>query len=186
LGLPSEVFVLLFVGYLAPVKGVEVLLEALEQLGDPQLYCVLVGGGPLDAPLKALVQARGMGAQVLFAGPQPTAQVPQWMNAADLLVLPSFSEGRPNVVLEAQASGLPVVATRVGGTQELIRDGENGLLVDSGDPCQLARAISALKQDPAARSRLAQAGRRCAQVYTWAASASQVRGIYREVLGAKG
>ncbi|MBI4489910.1 MAG: glycosyltransferase [Deltaproteobacteria bacterium] len=185
LGLPAAAFILLFVGLLVPVKGVEVLLEALEHLGDPQLYCALVGGGPLEAELKAQVQARGLEVQVLFAGPRPSAQIPVWMNAADALVLPSYSEGRPNVVLEAQACALPVIATRVGGTPELIRDGENGLLVDSGDPAQLARAIATLKQDRDRRRRLGQAGRLSAEGCTWEASALQVRAIYDQLLGVR-
>lgn len=183
LGLPDQVFVLLFVGLLVPVKGLEVLLQALERLADPLLYCVLVGSGPLEAELKAQVQVRGLVSQVLFAGIQPTERIPLWMNAADLLVLPSFSEGRPNVVLEAQASSLPVIATRVGGTPELIRDGETGLLVESGDPEQLARAITRLQQDREGRARLARAGQECAAAFTWESSAIEVRGIYDQLLG---
>ncbi len=183
LGLPDQAFILLFVGFLVPVKGVEVLLAALERLGDTQWYCALVGGGPLETDLKA--QARGLGSRVLFAGVQPTERIPRWMNAADVLVLPSFSEGRPNVVLEAQASGLPVIATRVGGTPELIRDGQTGLLVDSGDPEQLAQAIARLQQDRQGRCQLAWAGRQSAQAYTWEASALEVRGIYDQLLGVR-
>ncbi|MBI2505590.1 MAG: glycosyltransferase [Candidatus Latescibacteria bacterium] len=185
LGLPAAAFILLFVGLLVPVKGVEVLLEALEALGDRQMYCVLVGGGPLETELKAQVQARSLEAPVLFAGPRPTAQIPVWMNAADVLVLPSYSEGRPNVVLEAQACGLPVIATRVGGTPELIRDGETGLLVDSGDEAQLALALAGLKQNSEYRRRLGQAGRQSVQGCTWEASALQVRAIYDQLLGVR-
>jgi glycosyltransferase involved in cell wall biosynthesis len=184
LGLPGGAFVLLFVGLLVPVKGPGVLVEALERLADPQLFCALVGGGPLREPLEARVRAGGLGERVFFAGTRPTAEIPRWMQAADALVLPSLSEGRPNVVLEAQACGLPVIATRVGGTPELVRDGINGVLVDRGDPGELARAITTLKQDEETRGRLAAAGLHSAEGCTWEASARQVRLIYEELLGA--
>ena len=106
------------------------------------------------------------------------------MAAADLLVLPSLSEGRPNVVREAQACGLPVVATRVGGTPELINDGETGLLVDSGDARSLALAIARLLADGDLRSALGRAGREQAQRLTWAANATQMTALYRQLLGA--
>lgn len=182
MGLPAGRFVVLFVGMLVPVKGLEVLLHALAQLGDPQVCCVLVGSGPLEQGLRELAVELGVGQQVVFAGSRPTGEIPQWMQAADLLVLPSFSEGRPNVVLEAQACGLPVVATRVGGTPELICDGANGVLVDSGDSRQLARAIAGLKQDAARRRRLAEEGLRSTAAFTWEASALQVWGIYNQLL----
>jgi len=186
LGLPPGAFVLLFVGLLVPVKGLEVLLEAVAALAEPQVCCALVGAGPLRETLQARAGALGLEAQVVFAGARPTAEIPQWMQAADLLVLPSFSEGRPNVVLEAQASGLAVVATRVGGTPELVEDGVSGLLVDSGDPGQLARAITRLRQDGAERQRLGEEGRRRAASFTWQASARQVKGLYEQVLGGRG
>ena len=182
-GLPAVRFVVLFVGMLVPVTGLEVLLHALAQLGDPQVCCALVGSGPQEQGLRGLAVELGVGQQVVFAGARPTDEVPRWMNAADLLVLPSFSEGRPNVVLESQACGLPVIATRVGGTPELVEDGVNGLLVDRGDSQGLARAIARLKQDAACRRRLSEAGLRSAATYTWEASARQVRGLYDQLLG---
>ncbi|MCC7264392.1 MAG: glycosyltransferase [Candidatus Latescibacteria bacterium] len=153
-GLPPERFVVLFVGMLVPVKGLEVLLQALARLDEPQVCCAIVGGGPQEAGLRELAARLGLLPRVVFAGPRSTDEVPRWMQAADLLVLPSLSEGRPNVVLEAQACGLPVVATRVGGTPELVEDGINGVLVDSGDPQQLAQAIAGLQQYPAGRGRV--------------------------------
>ncbi|MDP6700929.1 MAG: glycosyltransferase family 4 protein, partial [Candidatus Latescibacteria bacterium] len=91
------------------------------------------------------------------------------------------SEGRPNVVLEAQACGLPVVATRVGGTPELICDGKTGLLVASGDAQGLAAAIARLLTDGDLRCALGRAGREQAQRLTWAASALQMTALYRQL-----
>lgn len=183
LGLPPDAFVVLFVGMLVPVKGLEVLLRALAGLRDPQLYLALVGGGPQEESLRQQAADLALSAQLRFAGSRPTDEVPTWMQAADLLVLPSFSEGRPNAVLEAQACGLAVAATRVGGTPELVEDGVSGVLVESGDPEQLGAAIARLKANPEERRRLAEEGRRRAAGFSWEASARQVRQIYDELLG---
>ena len=184
LGLPEGRFIVVFVGLIVPVKGVDVLVRALQLLDDERLLCVLVGGGPLSDELQEESERAGMADRVLFCGAQPTADIPLWLNAADVLVLPSRSEGRPNVVLEAQACGVPVVATRVGGTPELIRDGETGLLVESGDAPALAAGLLRLMDDEACRRRLGRAGREAilASDLTWEASARRVGEIYREVL----
>ena len=155
-GLPPQGRAVLFVGNLAPVKGADVLLDAWQRLaGSGALGAedrlVVVGDGEERARLAA--RAAGLGPGVLFTGAVPFAQVPRWMGAADLLCVPSRSEGTPNVVVEALAAGRPVVAARVGGVPELVRDGENGLLVPPDDAPALARALgSALARswDPAA------------------------------------
>lgn len=184
LDLSEDGFILLFVGLLAPVKGIDVLLEAMRRVDDRRLLCVLVGDGELREELQRQAEGSGLGEQVIFAGRQPSQEIPVWMQAADLLVLPSRSEGRPNVVLEAQACGLPVIATRVGGTPELICDGENGLLVESDDPEGLAQGIRGLMEDEEGRSRLGRAGRESLlrEGLTWDACACRMQEIYREVL----
>ena len=184
LGLPQDRFILLFVGLLVPVKGIDVLLEAMQRVDDPRLLCVLVGDGELRRDLQWQAEDGGLGEQVIFAGRQPSQEIPVWMQAADLLILPSRSEGRPNVVLEAQACGLPVIATRVGGTPELICDGENGLLVESGDPDGLARGIGELMDDPERRQQLGQAGRYTIlqDGLTWDTCANRMQDVYREAL----
>jgi glycosyltransferase involved in cell wall biosynthesis len=186
LGLPEQGFIVLFVGLLVPVKGVDVLLKALAQGGNENRLCALVGDGPWRRDLEQQVEAAGLSGRVLFAGQRPADEIPCWMNAADLLVLPSLSEGRPNVVLEALSCGLAVVATRVGGTAELVRHGETGWLVESGDAAGLAQAIDRLRRDEPLRQRLGQAGRQSIQEggLTWAASAQKVQAIYQELLEA--
>jgi glycosyltransferase involved in cell wall biosynthesis len=184
LGLPVEGVLLLFVGLLVPVKGLSVLLEALESLKDLPLTTVLVGDGSEEPALRRQAEAAGL--DVLFAGRQPATQVHRWMAAADALVLPSLSEGRPNVVLEAQATGLAVVATAVGGTPELIDDGRTGVLVPVQDPDALAAALRRVVDDAALRQRLGTAGRSAIVEggLTWEASAERTCGIYRNVLAA--
>ena len=184
LELPSSRFIVLFLGLLAPVKGVDVLLEAIHKLSDTDLLCVLVGDGPLRAQLEQQVQTMGDEDRVCFAGQRPREEVADWLNAADLLVLPSFSEGRPNVVLEAMACAVPVVASNVGGVPELVSDGVTGRLVAAGDSAELAAAIGELMKDrgrlqamgTAARDRVESSG------WTWEAAAQATDAIYAELV----
>lgn len=185
LDIPTGHFAVLFVGLLVPVKGVEILLEALSAWrAEPNWICLLVGDGPLLDELNARCTELGVAHAVRFVGRRPSQEIPQWMQAADTLVLPSYSEGRPNVVLEAQACGLPVVATRVGGTPELVRDGETGLLVDRGSVEQLRAALSLLRRDPSRRSTIGFQARRHVEEsgQTWARSAEALQALYADVL----
>jgi glycosyltransferase involved in cell wall biosynthesis len=148
LGLKPESRVVLFVGRLVEVKGVRELLRAARLLLAQQagLEVVLVGEGPLRRPLEE--QAAGeLAAHVRFAGVQKPEAVARWMAAADVVCLPSHSEGCPNVVIEALACGRPVVASRVGGIPELVNS-NCGILTPPRDPEALAAALhEALNRD---------------------------------------
>jgi glycosyltransferase involved in cell wall biosynthesis len=149
---------LLFVGRLAPVKGLRVLLQALEALRVdlPQLHLVLVGDGPDRANLEAA--AADLGDRVSFTGYLSQDQVAHAMQAADIIVLPSFAEGVPVVLMEAFASTKPVIATQVAGVGELVEDGVSGFLVPPGDMDTLAARIRTLAGDPELRARMGQHG----------------------------
>jgi glycosyltransferase involved in cell wall biosynthesis len=135
LGLPTDRRRILFVGNLVPVKGPTSLAAAFKQLVDLRdVDLVLVGSGSEAARLPA-------GNRFFVVGARPHEEIPLWMNACDVLCLPSLSEGLPNVALEAMACGLPVIASRVGGVPEVVRDGTNGLLVPPSDPRALADAL---------------------------------------------
>jgi glycosyltransferase involved in cell wall biosynthesis len=127
---------------MVPVKGLDVLLEACLRLKSRNLSfrLYLVGDGPLQERLEARVKANGLQEQVCFAGPVPHEQLADWYRAADLTVLPSRSEGVPNVLLESLACGTPFVASRVGGVAELAVNPELDL-VPPEDPDALAAAI---------------------------------------------
>jgi glycosyltransferase involved in cell wall biosynthesis len=126
---------ILYVGNLLPVKGPTILAEAFASLGDlGDVDLVFVGTGP------EAYRINGSG-RVRLVGVQPHSDIARWMNACDLLCLPSLSEGVPNVALEAMACGLPVVASRVGGVPEIIEHGRNGLLTPAGDASALATAL---------------------------------------------
>ena len=148
LGVDANTRLVLFVGHLVPVKGLDVLLHAWALLPSMRpdaapARLVLVGEGAERDALMRLAEREGVAGHVTFLGPRPQAVVADWLAAADLLCLPSHAEGSPNVVVEALASGVPVVASRVGGIPDLVDDGVNGLLVPAGDAAALASALAA-------------------------------------------
>lgn len=152
---------LLFIGRLAGVKGVPVLFEALEQIRSdfPDLRLTLIGDGPERSDLEMEAKRRGLTDLVTFAGYRSQAEVAETLQQTNMLVLPSFAEGLPVVLMEALAASLPVVTTRIAGTAELVEDGLSGLLVPPGDAAKLAEAISALLADPARRAQMGRRGR---------------------------
>jgi glycosyltransferase involved in cell wall biosynthesis len=147
------------VANLRPEKGHDVLIDAASRIvhRHPEVEFQIVGDGPLRASLVRQVNLRGLRAKFHFLGERP--DVPAQLAAADLFVLPSRSEACPNGVLEAMASGLPVVASRVGGVPELIEPGVNGVLVDADAPGQLADAVLDLIDRPAHARALGRAAR---------------------------
>jgi glycosyltransferase involved in cell wall biosynthesis len=142
LGFPGQERMILFVGQLLEVKGVTHLLDAVRVLRDQgeRFQLCLAGEGELRTVLKEFVERNGLRDRVRFLGNRPHAEIALWLGAADLLCLPSIREGCPNVVLEALASGRPVVGSRVGGIPEHVRE-ENGVLSPPRDPEALARAL---------------------------------------------
>lgn len=152
---------LLFVGRLAAQKGVPVLLEALARARreEPGLSLALVGDGPGRAALEAQARALGLGGAVSFLGYRSQSEVAVHLAEASALVLPSFAEGVPVVLMEAMAAGLPVVATQIAGIPELVENGVSGLLVPPGDEEALARAMLAVARSPEGGSRMGAAGR---------------------------
>jgi len=157
-GLEPEAIVLTHVGRFAPPKNHALLIEAFAQVrAHTPLYLLLVGGGELEDAVRQQVAGLGLQERVRFLGVR--ADVPAILNASDLFVLSSRWEGNPLSVMEAMAAGLPVVSTAVGGVPELVREGETGLLVPSGDAAALARALQALVDDPARREAMGKAAR---------------------------
>ena len=163
---PDRPVRLLGVARLVPKKGVEVLLAALAAL-PPELHWGYehVGGGPLSVRLAGIAERLGLAGRVAWRGALAQDQVAAAYRAADLFVLASRiapdgdRDGLPNVLLEAGALELPVVASRIGAVPELIEDGVNGRLVPPDDPSALAGVLAALICDPAARLRYGRAGR---------------------------
>jgi glycosyltransferase involved in cell wall biosynthesis len=154
----------LTVGRLVEKKGFHVALAAVAQLGTG-VSLRLVGKGAEEARLRALASGGSGGAQVVFAGPRTHDQLPAEYAAADIVVVPSVVDGSgdrdglPNVVLEAMASGVAVVASDVAAISDAVEHEITGLLVPPGDPFALAAALRRLQHDPALRRRLGLAAR---------------------------
>jgi colanic acid/amylovoran biosynthesis glycosyltransferase len=148
---------LLFVGRLAAMKGLPILLEALAKLEGVTLD--VAGDGPDRQLLEEKARTLNIASRVRFLGYQSQPQVRELLKEADLFVMSSFAEGVPVVLMEAMAAGVPVVATRIAGIPELVRDGHSGLLVAPGDANEMAGAVHRLLGDAELRNRFAAAAR---------------------------
>lgn len=144
LGVPQDARVITYVGRFYAAKGLRELMTAFTALAqdDPRLHLALVGDGVMREELLGLVQASGFGNRVMLPGGMPPEGVAEWIGASDLLCLPSYSEGYPNVVVEAIACGRPVVATDVGGTNEIITP-DSGVLIAPKDVASLQAGLLA-------------------------------------------
>ncbi len=189
--LGEECLVVGTVGRLAAVKDQATLLRAFALLGrrepamEHRLRLVLVGDGPERESLQALAGELGILERTWFAGDRD--EVPELLRLFDLFVLPSLGEGISNTLLEAMATGLPVVATRVGGNPELVREGENGLLTPPGDAEALARALSMLLGDAERRREMGAASlARVRRDFHWERTVAKYLEVYDRVLGRGG
>jgi len=184
-GLPAGAPVLITVGRLAPKKGHRDLLEAVSKLvGNPrwgELRLLIVGMGVLSQKLNQEAQRLGLGGRALFVGFQK--EVVPFLQAADIFVLPSIQEGLSLSALEAMALGKPVVACRVGGTPEVVVDGETGLLVAPSRPAELASALEELLADPARAREMGEGGRRrVKEAFDFEQMVSKIEAIYRSLI----
>ncbi len=163
IGLDASRFTIGTVARLEPVKGIEYLLHSLPAIESclGPIQVVIVGDGTLRDRLQRLAGSLPISSPVTFLGLR--TDVPRVLRTFDIFVLPSLSEGMPNVLLQAMAAGLPCIATAVGGTPELIRHGETGLLVPSEDPAALAEAVLSLAESVSLRRKLALAARPTAE-----------------------
>lgn len=178
----GNAFTFLHVGRLAPEKGVDVLLEAFRQvevaLGPDQVKLVVAGAGPSLEGLKAKAPRN-----VTFLGNlDRTRELPALYASADAFLFASTTETLGLVVLEAMASGLPVIATPAGGVADNLRDGENGLAFPAMDARACATAMLRLVEDRALQQRLRDGARSWAERRTWAMELDRLDASYRELL----
>lgn len=143
LNLPQDKKIILTVGNLEPVKGQRYLVEAVQRIirERKNILCVIVGAGKVRTALERQIRSLGLEDYILLAGGKPHDEIPLWMNACDLFVLPSLRESFGVVQIEAMACGKPVVATRNGGSEEVVISDKYGLLVEPADPEDLAEKI---------------------------------------------
>jgi glycosyltransferase involved in cell wall biosynthesis len=160
--------IILFAGRFVRRKGVEVLLRAFREIAHlhPRAHLVILGRGRRD--YGALIGRLGLGDRVRVLPGRPHSEMPAAHAASDIFCLPSLYEGMPLAILEAMATGRPVIATRTDGIPEVVRHGETGILVEPGRVGPLARAMDTLLGDPRLRRRLGEAGRRvAAEKFSW-------------------
>jgi glycosyltransferase involved in cell wall biosynthesis len=178
---PGERLVLV-VGHLIPRKDPLLALETLHAIA-PELRATLrgvfIGRGPLEDAVRARAKELGLAERIELVGEQPPERLATWYSAADVLLLTSSREGRPNVVLEALACGTPVLATDAGGTRELLA-GLDGMLATSREPAQLARELEALFRREPDREAL----RRHVAPLSWSASLETLEACLRDALAA--
>jgi len=184
---PSRHWIVGTVGRMAEVKDQTLLARAFIEAcqGAPELRerlrLVMVGEGPLRAQAQALLDQAGLAEMVWLPGER--SDIPAVMQGLHLFVLPSLAEGISNTILEAMASGLPVLATAVGGNADLIEAGETGLLVPPGQAAPMAEALVALARDPARAATMGRAGRaRVERMFSMAAMVRTYQGVYDQLL----
>jgi glycogen(starch) synthase len=166
---------LLYVGRLVRSKGVDLVLEALQDL--PEVRLRIVGDGPERGYLTRLALDLGVKDRVEFSGWLGRPQLPRQYHWANAFVLLSEEEGMPNVLLEAMASGLPIIATDNYANRELVEPGKNGRLVASRDRSELAEAIRQLRDDADLRQRWGTNGRQAALARNWASVATKYHNV---------
>jgi len=179
---PKKVINLLAIGSLIPRKGMLYILEALAKLSEKYAFILrLAGDGPLREQLENKARELGIDKQVEFLGSVDAEKIPLLLKQADLFVLASHWEGRPNAVLEAMATGLPVVASDIDGVNELVVDGQTGLLFRDGDSEALRGCIERIMGDPAQAAAYGQAGslRIVEKGLQWRNTAQRYMQLYR-------
>jgi glycosyltransferase involved in cell wall biosynthesis len=185
LGIPQDSFVVGTVGRLTPVKGQKYLIEAAAKIvqQEPKAMFVFLGDGELLAGFTETASVPGIKDHLKFLGWRP--DVADVMSTFDVFVLPSLNEGMGKVLVEAMAMGKPIIASDVGGIQDLVAHGENGLLVPPANGETLANAILDLYENPDKRKRMGEAGKRRAAEYGVDAMLRKIDALYQACLATR-
>jgi glycosyltransferase involved in cell wall biosynthesis len=178
----SQSLRLVTVGRLSATKRLPILIEAVEQLrkGGCPVTLTVVGGGALESQLRRSLNEKDLRGSVTLMGRQDAESMPQIYRDHDVFVSATAQEGMSNAMLEAMASGLPIVTTRCEGTDELIAD--NGIVVGSSNATELARAVRTLSENPSQREAMALAARKQASLFSWSSVADRYIQCYERVL----
>jgi glycosyltransferase involved in cell wall biosynthesis len=181
-GVQPNQLVIGFVGRLADQKAPEMLITSFAQLAGNcavPVKLVMVGSGPLREACEAQALTLGIRDQVVFEGGLPG---PAAMSGFDIFALPSRYEGFPYVLLEAIATGLPIVATEVGGTADLVKSGVNGFVTPVGDPALFAAALSSVANDAQLRARMSEASKKLAKEFIVSKMTAEMSALYEKLL----
>ncbi|MDO4909498.1 MAG: D-inositol-3-phosphate glycosyltransferase [Corynebacterium sp.] len=190
LGIPLNMRVIAFVGRLQKFKGPDVLLAALKELRtepDAPNTRVIMCGGPsgreaTDATYRKLAKKLGVDCCVRFLDPRPPQELVAIYRAADVVAVPSYNESFGLVAMEAQATGTPVVAARVGGLPTAVKENETGMLVDGHEPRAWANALKEILSDDERRLAMSKEAVRYATRFSWAHTAAELEATYEQVL----
>jgi glycosyltransferase involved in cell wall biosynthesis len=183
LGCSDEERIVGSVGWLTPIKGHQYLIQAISKLKPryPNLQCHILGSGPLQEELMKLAADLGIGSAIRFPGYRQ--DVPTYLAAMDIFVLPSLNEGMGRALIEAMAAGLPVVATNVGGIPAIVQDGSTGSLVPPGNSELLAKALDRYLQSPERAKDIGAAARaHITEKFDVSSLVRGVEGVYEECL----
>lgn len=193
-GLKPDDRMILFVGRIEPLKGVDTLIQAMSCLqltGKQRVHLAIIGGDPAASPremsaemarLQKLCDDLAVGQTVVFLGKRDQDKLPYYYSAAELVVMPSHYESFGMVALEAMACGTPVIASEVGGLAYLVKDGETGFTIPDQEPETLCEKISWLLNDDEMHQTMSQRAVEYAQNYAWDKIASQIVDVYRGLL----
>jgi len=179
--------ILLFVGRLNLIKGVRYLIEAADIIKQKceNARLLIVGDGEERQNLEELARKLNLSQYISFIGQVPHETVAEYMAASDLFILPSLSEGFPVTILEAMAAGLPIVTTGVRGMPEIVKEGENGFLVEPQNPKQIAEKALLLLEDDELRLKISGNNREKTKRYSWENVALNLEEVYTKLLGYK-
>jgi glycosyltransferase involved in cell wall biosynthesis len=179
LGLLATDKVLITTSRLVYKNGIDVLIKAVKDLS---VKALIIGSGKLEIRLKSLAQEIGVRDKILFLGYISQRDLPPYLKISDIFIRPSRSEGLGSAFLEAMASGLPVIGTKVGGIPDFLKDGENGLFCEVNNPSDLANKISLLLSDDNLRQKLVTTGQQLAlQDYGWQKISQEMRVIFYQL-----
>jgi glycosyltransferase involved in cell wall biosynthesis len=195
LGFKRDIPLLLSVGRFIDCKGFSYLIEAIEflvhDMGRPDTQLLIVGDGPLRSSLERMIYEKGLERNIHIVGIIPPEDMPRFYSHADILIAPSIvddqgnTEGLGLTLLEANACGVPCIGSRVGGIVDIIKEGQNGFLVDEKNPRQIAQRIDFLLSHPQKRSEMGLTGRLMVQEkYESALLTGRLLGTYTKVLSA--
>lgn len=181
LDLPQDRKILLTVGNLEPVKGQRYLVEAIAEITRKRkdIFCVIVGMGGEKKALEKQIRSAHLDKFILLAGGKPHNEIPVWMNACDLFILPSLNEGNPTVMFEALGCGKPFIGTNVGGVPEVITSEEYGLLVAPSDVGDLVKKILVALDRDWDREKIIEYSKN----YMWERVVIEIMNVYSQVSG---
>ena len=173
---------------LTSICGVEYLIRAIPHIAKiRQDFRVFIAGAGDQRPYRNLARELGVAEYIEFMGAIPQQEVPEYLRSLDIFIMPSLSESFGVAALEAEAVGVPVIATGIGGIPEVVQDGETGFLIEQKNPEALADVILKLLEDEKLRKRMGQKG--CQFVkerYDWSNNLDQIESLYQELLGKAG